>query len=140
MAQFYFITSWILAVQAWITQDANKKAWALQQGEKLLTQQALSHNHLMFYRYAIESCLDAKDFDKAQHFITALKRYTAKEPLPWSEFIIQRAKILIRAGDGEIGDQLENNFQELISEADQSGFIEAKASLLTALKQLQLSG
>jgi DNA-binding SARP family transcriptional activator/predicted ATPase len=132
-----FISSWILAVQAWITQDADKRAWALREGEKLLSKQALSHNHLHFYRYAIESCLVAKDFDKAQYYMDMLRRYTAAEPLPWSEFIIQRAKALIRTGRGEIGVELKHDLQELITQADQAGFIEAKAYLLTALQQIQ---
>jgi DNA-binding SARP family transcriptional activator/predicted ATPase len=133
-----FISSWILAVQAWITQDADKRAWALLEGEKLLSKQALSHNHLMFYRYAIESCLDTKDFDKAQYYMDALGRYTAAEPLPWSEFIIHRAKALIRAGRGEIGAELKHDLQELITQADQAGFFESKAIMLTAQQQVCL--
>jgi len=72
----YYMSSWILAVQAWITEDPNKRIWALQEGEKLLSKQALSHNQLHFYRYAIESCLVTKDFDKSQYYMDALGRYT----------------------------------------------------------------
>ena len=133
----YHISSWILGAQSWITDDSNKKTWALQEGEKLLSKQALSYNHLMFYRYAIESCLDTKGFDKAQYYMDALRRYTAAEPLPWSEFIIQRAKVLIRAGQGETGTELEHDFQELIHQANQTGFIETKASMLTALQKIK---
>ncbi len=99
----YFISSWILAVRAWITHDSNKRTWALQEGEKLLSKQALSHNHLMFYRYAIDTCLNSKDFDKAEYFMAALERYTSKEPLPSSECIIQRAKSLIRIAQRKKG-------------------------------------
>ncbi len=134
-----FISSWILAVQAWITQDSNNKAWALQKGEKLLSKQALSHNHLMFYRYAIESCLDTKDFNKAQYYMDMLRHYTAAEPLPWGEFIIRRAKTLIRTGQGESGVELKHDLQELIAQADQAGFIESKACMLAALQQVQKS-
>ncbi len=133
-----FISSWILAAQAWITQDANKRTWALQEGEKLLSEQALSHNHLHFYRYAIESCLDTKDFDRTQYYMDALGRYTAAEPLPWSEFIIHRAKALIRMGQGETGVELKHDLQELITQADQAGFIESKASMLTAQQRVCL--
>ena len=133
----YHISSWILGAQAWITGDSNKRTWALQQGEKLLSKQALSYNHLMFYRYAIESCLDTKGFDKAQYYMDALRRYTAAEPLPWSEFIIQRAKVLIRVGQGETGAELEHDFQEQIHQANQAGFIETKASMLTALQKIK---
>jgi len=66
-------------------------------------------------------------------------RYTASEPLPWSEFIIQRAKVLIRTGQGETGVELKHDLQELIIQADQAGFIESKASLLTAQQQVQQS-
>ncbi len=133
----HYITSWIFAVQAWITQDSHKRTWALQEGEKLLSEQAISHNHLHFYRYAIESCLVAKDFDKTQHFVAALERYTAAEPLPWSEFIMQRAKALMRVAQGETGIKLEHDLRELITLADQARFIEAKACLLAALQQIK---
>jgi hypothetical protein len=93
----------------------------------------------MFYRYAIESCLVAKDDDKAQHFMAALKRYTAKEPLPWSEFIIQRAKVLMQASQGKTGVKLEQDIKKLITQADQAGFIEPKARMLTALQQINQS-
>ena len=131
------MTSWVLAVQAWITEDSNKRTRALQEGEKLLSKQALSHNQLKFYRYAIETCLDIKDVDKAQYFMAKLKNYTAAEPLPWSEFIIQRAKALIRAIQGESGVILQQEFKELITQAEEARFIELKASMMTALQQLQ---
>ena len=133
----YFISSWILAVQAWITDNSDKRTEFLLEGEKLLTKQALSHNHLMFYRYAIESCLDTKDFDKARGYMAKLKKYTSAEPLPWSEFIIRRAKTLIRVMQGETGNVLKQDLKELIAQADQAGFIESKANILTALQQLQ---
>ena len=133
----YFISSWILAVQAWITDNPDKRAKYLLEGEKLLSKQALSHNHLMFYRYAIESCLDTKDFGKVQYYIDALRDYTADEPLPWSDFFIQRAGILIRVGKGETGDKLKHDLEDIISQADPAGLIEAKASLLTALSQIK---
>ena len=131
------ITSWILAVQAWVTEDSNKRTRALQEGEKLLSKLALSHNQLKFYRYAIETCLDIKDVDKAKYYIERLKKYTSAEPLPWSEFIIRRAKTLILVKQGETGNQLKQDLKELIAQADQAGFIESKASILTALLQLQ---
>ena len=131
------ITSWILAVQAWVTEDSNKRTRALQEGEKLLSKLALSHNQLKFYRYAIETCLDIKDVDKAKYYIERLKKYTSAEPLPWSEFIIRRAKTLILVKQGETGNQLKQDLKELIAQADQAGFIESKANILTALLQLQ---
>ncbi len=131
------MTSWILAVQAWVTEGSNKRTRALQEGEKLLSKLALSHNQLRFYRYAIETCLDTKDFDKAKYYIERLKKYTAAEPLPWSEFIIQRAKSLIRAGQGETGVELQQALENLLGQANEAGFIESKASMSVALKQIQ---
>ncbi len=133
----YFISSWVLAVQAWITDNPDKRTEFLLEGEKLLSKQALSHNHLMFYRYAIESSLNTKDFGKVQYYIDALRDYTADEPLPWSDFFIQRAGILIRVGKGETGDKLKYDLEDIISQADRAGLIEPKASLLTALSQMK---
>lgn len=135
----FYITSWTLAVIASVTDDPKKREWALQEGESLLSDKALSHNHLMFYRYAIESCLTSKQFDQARYFMNALERYTATEPLPWSEFFIKRADCLIRSAQGQTGKALENDLNSLITQATQVGLLESRTCLVNALQQIQSS-
>lgn len=133
----FYNSSWILATLAWVTDDAEKCAWALRQGETLLSAQSLSHNHLMFYRYAIEASLKNADFARAEYFAAGLQHYTRAEPLPWSEFFIHRANVLIRADQGEASAALAADLNRLVEEANQAGLHEAKQRLVAALQRFE---
>jgi len=66
----------------------------LAEGEELLHQGSLGHNHLWFYRDAIEAMLAVGDAMGAQRYVGALETYTASEPLPWSELFVARGRTL----------------------------------------------
>ena len=53
----------------------------------MLRRGAVGHNHLWFYRDAIEALLSAGDGADALEYVAALEDYTRAEPLPWSESI-----------------------------------------------------
>lgn len=84
----------ILGLIAWAADDPGPRRAALAEGEALLAQGSLSHNHLWFRRYAIEAALTAGDVDEALRQAAALERYTAAEPLPWGDFLVARGRAL----------------------------------------------
>jgi len=92
-----------LASLALVTPDADERRRALDEGEKLLAEGAVGHNHLWFYRDAIDAGLDSGDWDEAERYAAALEAFTADEPLPWSDVFIARARALARFGQGERG-------------------------------------
>ncbi|MDP9138128.1 MAG: AAA family ATPase [Pseudomonadota bacterium] len=59
---------------------------------EVLRSGAVSFNHLGFYADAIEACLIDKDLQGARRYCGLLEEYTALEPLPWSDFIISKAR------------------------------------------------
>jgi DNA-binding SARP family transcriptional activator len=67
-----------------------QREW-LEKGERLLTDDALSHNHLVFYHKVIELSLANQDTEQARHYAERLRQYTGKEPLPWADAAIRRA-------------------------------------------------
>jgi class 3 adenylate cyclase/tetratricopeptide (TPR) repeat protein len=69
----------------------------LAEGEGLLRRGAVGHNHLWFYRDAIEAMLAAGDVPKALRYADMLEAYTRSEKLPWSELFIARGRAIIRA-------------------------------------------
>ena len=74
-------------------------------GEKLLRRGAVGHNHLWFYRDAIEAMLAAADAQGALRYAGLLEAYTRSEELPWSELFVARGRALVRARqDGADGD------------------------------------
>ncbi len=81
---------WCLGVQALFTQNADRAREMLAQGEVLLAQGCVSHNHLEFHRLAMEFHLRHRDFREVRRHAAALTAYTRDEPLPWSELVVRR--------------------------------------------------
>jgi class 3 adenylate cyclase/tetratricopeptide (TPR) repeat protein len=89
---------WCLGILAFITDDEKERNAALDKGEALLSEHAVGHGHLYFYRYAIESSLNAREFDAADRYANLLEEFTRPEPLPWSNLVISRGRTLADAG------------------------------------------
>jgi class 3 adenylate cyclase len=78
---------------------------ALAAGEALLAKGAGGHNHFWFRRYAIEAALQAGEWAEAESHASALAERTAAEPLPYSDLIVERGRILARMGSGTARDE-----------------------------------
>jgi hypothetical protein len=89
-----------LGLIAWVTGSAAECDAALAEAEALLARGAVSHNHLVFRRYAIEAALEGADWDGAARHADALRAYTAAEPLPWAELVAARGQALAAHGRG----------------------------------------
>ena len=78
---------------------------ALAAGEALLAKGAGGHNHFWFRRYAVEAALQSEAWDEAEAQADALARRTSAEPLPYSDLIIERGRILACMGRGTARDE-----------------------------------
>ena len=83
------------------TDSGSERSEALREGEALLDAGAASHNHLQFADCAIAVMLEQGDWAGAERQCDRLERYCAREPLPWSDFIIARGRAFARLGRGE---------------------------------------
>jgi hypothetical protein len=92
----------------------------LLEGEELLRGGAVGHNHLWFYRDAIEAMLAAGDAAGALRYVAALENYTLPEPLPWSKLFIARGRAIAGA------------LQHPSDEAVQRDLARVRAALLAA--------
>ena len=86
----------LLVTLARITDDPSARVAALAEADALLETNSLGHNHLLGRRDAIEVCLDAKDWEGAEHHASALERFCRCEELPWSGFFARRGHVLAR--------------------------------------------
>jgi len=91
----------VMGLIALLAEDPDERRRALEEGEALLRAGAVGHNHLWFYRDAMEAALRAKDWEGAQRFAAALEDYTRAEPLPWSDFVITQARTRAALGRGQ---------------------------------------
>ena len=100
-----------------LAETPNERRRALEEGEALLRAGAVGHNHLWFYRDAMEAALRAKDWDGAERFAAALEDYTRAEPLPWSDFFIAQARLRAALGRGQRDPALMARLDQLWDEA-----------------------
>jgi len=96
-----FVGPILYAELARAARDSAERTQALREGEALLDAGAVSHNHFWFASHAIESALEQEDWDGVERYCLRLERYAAREPLPWSDFVIARGRALARFGRGE---------------------------------------
>jgi tetratricopeptide (TPR) repeat protein len=111
------------------TASSLERCEALREGEALLDAGTPSHNHLHFAESAIAALLEQGDWAGAERQCERLERYCAREPLPWSEFVIARGRAFARLGRGERNDALRETLERLRETA-------ARAELHVALPDI----
>jgi class 3 adenylate cyclase/tetratricopeptide (TPR) repeat protein len=86
----------ICGIASKVERETDRRTAALERGEQLLRETGLSHNHIWFRFYAIDWALEQRDWATAERQIGRLAQYTAAEPLPFVDLMIDRARALIR--------------------------------------------
>jgi tetratricopeptide (TPR) repeat protein len=87
----------VLGAVALVATDPGRRFDALHQGTSILSDGCASHNHLRFYRDAMEVSLREQLWDKAEEYADALERHFGASPSPWSEFFVARCRALVAA-------------------------------------------
>jgi tetratricopeptide (TPR) repeat protein len=95
----------ILGVLARLTDDPAQRAEALAEGETLLAAGCVSHSYFEFYYHAIEVSIEHSAWSAARRYANALASYTANEPLPPNDLLIDRARLLADVGENVITPQ-----------------------------------
>jgi hypothetical protein len=81
----------------------------------------------------ITASLNRKEWDAAESFTQALVDYTAQEPFAWTNFLIERARILIRVGRGERHAEARDELVRLSANGRAIHFIRATKALDEAI-------
>ncbi|MGD9882754.1 MAG: adenylate/guanylate cyclase domain-containing protein [Reyranella sp.] len=112
----------ILGIGASISDDpAEREAWLIE-GEALLGAQTLGHNHLFYRSFAVDACLAAGRPDEARRHAAALARFTAIEPMPYTDLIVQRGALLADAQEGWLTAERRATLAELAARAERTGY------------------
>ncbi|BBQ01052.1 hypothetical protein BSFA1_61800 (plasmid) [Burkholderia sp. SFA1] len=90
-----------LGILAHATDDISVFDSALAEAEALLGAGAVSHNHFLFRRDAIDACIDRGLWNAAAQQAGALEDYARCEPSPFSRFFVARARALVSCGSGD---------------------------------------
>ncbi len=134
-----FAGPWALGALAAVTDDAGTRNRALEQGETILRCGCVGHNHFWFYRFAIEACLDSRDWDEVERYAQALEDYTRPEPLPWTDFFIARGRMLAGFERGQRDEGTVGDLYRLSVKAKRTGMMNALHALERALTDYENS-
>ena len=107
---------------------------ALSEAEALLDAGSVGHNYLNFYEDAMEACLQISAWNEVDRYAQALEDYTRPEPLPRSDYFIERGRRLAAFGRGDRDDVLLKRLQELGTAAEKNGFHLSRRALDAAFK------
>jgi hypothetical protein len=59
----------------------------------------VSHSYFEFYSNAIEAGLQERDWASVRRYADKLEAYTSAEPLPYTNLLIKRARLLADVGE-----------------------------------------
>jgi hypothetical protein len=89
----------IYGVYALVEPDPTRQAELIRQGEALLGQTTLAHNHVYFLRFAIEWALEHGHWSEAERFAARLASYfETRERLPYIDLLVDRARTVAALG------------------------------------------
>jgi len=128
----HYVGPLVLASLAFVSEDADERRSAFEEGEALLREGCVSHNHLMFYRRGIDAALAVGDRERARRYADALEDFTASEPLPWSTFYVARARAMLAVAGTGGEPEAAQELQRLISRGRAMGLLAALPALEAA--------
>jgi class 3 adenylate cyclase/tetratricopeptide (TPR) repeat protein len=85
----------LLGLRARLLDGTREREQCRAEAEALLAQGCASHNVIDYHRQGIEDALARSEWPRGLEHAAALDAYTRAEPLPYSDFLIARARVLI---------------------------------------------
>ncbi|SAK49574.1 adenylate/guanylate cyclase domain-containing protein [Caballeronia ptereochthonis] len=119
-----------------VVDDDQERARLLAEGVDLLRRGAVGHNHLWFYRDAIDAMLTAGDAASALHYVEALEEYTRCEPLPWSQLFAARGRALAACLSGHADKAVGQELQRVRDALMQAGLTRHLTAIDAAIARL----
>jgi alkylated DNA nucleotide flippase Atl1 len=85
----------------------------------------------------MEGALERGEWSEARRFADAMEDYTRAEPLPWSNFVVDRARALAAASEDRHDEDLIAELVRLRELAVDVGFMDALKAIDEALEAQQ---
>ena len=126
----------VLGIAALIADDTELRRVLLSEADALLAAGAVSHNHLLFPKDAIEVCLEMGDWERTNQYAAQLEAYTRHEPLPLMQFFIARGRVLAAIGVDARRRDVIPELRRLTTEAERLGCLIALPALRSAAARI----
>ncbi|HEY7641306.1 MAG TPA: BTAD domain-containing putative transcriptional regulator [Steroidobacteraceae bacterium] len=123
----------LLSMVARLTSSPAERASALAEGGELLAAGCVSHSYFEFYSNAIEAGLQERDWASVRRYADKLEAYTSAEPLPWTNMLIKRARVLADAGSNGMSSATRASLEALRTECQR---METRTALMAVEKAL----
>ncbi len=127
----------LLSIVARITPDPLQRKRALAEGEALLAKGCVSHSYFDFYHNAIEVSLAERGWADARRYAEGLAAYTAEEPLPLTNLLIARARLLADAGENIATGATCSQLESLRADCQRMNVLAALPAIESALQVLR---
>jgi hypothetical protein len=103
----------ILGVLARATDDPEERRRCLEEGQRILDAGCPAHNHMFYYRGAIETALHVQDWAGAVRYADRLEQHFSEETIPFAGYSAARARVLAAVGQGRRDSALWSELKEL---------------------------
>lgn len=123
----------VLGLRAELAADEDERARHIAKAQAILASGAPSHNHMYFNSHMMTASLKRRDWAAAEKFTQALEAYAAKEPFPWAQFLIDRARVLSRVGQGERSEEVREELGRVAAFGRKLNFVRATKVLDDAI-------
>lgn len=123
----------VLGLLAELSGDEDERARHIAKARAILASGAPSHNHMYFNSHMMTASLKRREWAVAETFTQALEAYAAKEPFPWAQFLIDRARVLSRFGQGERSQEVRAELERVAAFGRQLNFVRATKVLDDAI-------
>ena len=129
-----FIGPYAYAVAASLEEDEQKAAKFVKDSEDIFEQGCVSHNYAWFSDVVINMELAKSNWDAVARHADRLEAFTKKQPLAWSDFIVDRARTLSEIGQGSTDKVVILRAKALESAASKAGLVTRSSSMELDIK------
>ena len=98
---------------ALVTEDPEERDEALAAAETILVEGCLGHNYFDSFEDSISACINANDWDRAEHYAGRLEEYNRHQPSERARLVVAWARLLGRVERGESGAELGAELEQL---------------------------
>jgi tetratricopeptide (TPR) repeat protein len=122
-----------LGTLARVTADREERGAALAEADAILDAGAVSHNYFLFPRDAIDLHIELGEWARVERYAERIDTYQQREPMPFSDYIVARARALAAWGRGRREDELRDRLAQLRDTGDRLGSLISLPEINAAL-------
>lgn len=129
-----FVGPAVLATWASLAPDSESRRKALDEAEAIMDSGCVGHNYPWFAEIAIDDALARHEWDYAERCARRLDEYTAHQSLPWADFMVRRAQVLVAWHRDGPSAERRAQIESLAGQAETAGLNSPLPALRDALR------